>query len=372
MRVIQAGVGGFGVSWLYAVPECEGFKHVALVDPDEEALASAGAIVGVPPERRFTRLRDALANVEADGLIDVTPVPYHRDTTIAALEAGLHVLVEKPISDTMESAQAMVAAAKREDRTLMVTQQYRYQDQPRCLRRMIANGTIGNIDHIIVEFQIQGLLFGWRQRMRHPFLMDMAIHHFDMMRYLLGRNALRVTAQTWNPDFSNTRGDMNAFIWVEFDGGVRINYSGTFAAPGQDTGWNGRWVLTGARGSLVWNQRDEWGPIRLFRQNADTSAYKEMHFFTPLPEVWGDPIWAESIGATGHHYDLYHWRACIEQGLEPETSGRDNLHTLALALAAVESADTGRTVEVERDPERSRDRILYEAQILRGVPLVTR
>jgi predicted dehydrogenase len=96
----------------------------------------------------------------------------------------------------------------------------------------------------------------------------------------------------------------------------------------------------------VWNPRDEWGPIRLFRQNAVLSEYREQHFFTPLPEVWGEPIWAESIGATGHHFDLYHWRACAETGAEPETSGRDNLNTLALTLAAVHSADTGCPVDV--------------------------
>lgn len=372
MRLIQAGVGGFGISWLYAVQDCDGFKHVALVDPSREALASAGTMTGVPPERQFTRLEDALANVEADGLVNVTPVPAHLETSVQAMEAGLHVLLEKPIAGDMETAQQIVRAAEHHHRVLMITQQYRYQDQPRALRRMIAEGAIGDIDHIVVEFQIQGVLFGWRQKMRHPFLMDMAIHHFDMMRYLLGRNALRVTAQTWNPEVSNTRGDMNAFVWAEFEGGVHINYTGTFAAPGQDTGWNGRWVITGSRGSLVWNQRDEWGPIRLFRQNADLSQYHEMHFFTPLPEVWGDSIWAESIGATGHHYDLYHWRACIEQGLEPETSGRDNLHTLALTLAAVEAADTRRTVEVERNPERPRERLPYEPHILRGVPLRSR
>ncbi len=346
MRVIQAGVGGFGGSWLYAVQECEGFQNVALVDPNQEALVAAGAVTGVPPERQFTRLEDALDAVDADGLVNVTPAPAHPKTTIAAMKAGLHVLVEKPLAETMAAAQQMVEEAQCYKRVLMVTQQYRYQDQPRCLRRLIAEGIIGEIDHIVVEFQIQGLLFGWRQKMRHPFLMDMAIHHFDMMRYLLGRNAVRVTAQTWNPSFSNTRGDMSAFAWIEFEGGTRVNYSGSFAAPGQDTGWNGRWVITGSRGSLVWNQRDDWGPIRLFRQNADLTQYQEMHFFTPLPEVWGEPIWAESIGATGHHYNLYHWRACIQQGVEPETSGRDNLHTLALTLAAMESADTGRTVEV--------------------------
>jgi predicted dehydrogenase len=307
---------------------------------------NAGEIAGVPEERLFATVDAALEAVPADGLIDITPAGCHRFTTIAALDAGLHVLVEKPIADTMEAAQAMVAAAAERDRKLMVTQQYRYHDQPRCLRRLIAEGAIGEIDHIVVEFQIHGLVFGWRRTMEHPFLMDMAIHHFDMMRYLLGQNAARVTAQTWNPKVSNTEGDMNAFVWVEFEGGAHVNYSGTFVSPGVDTGWNGRWVITGSRGSLVWNPRDDWGPIRLFRQDADLSQYRENHFFTPLPEVWGEPIWPDSIGPQGHKFDLYHWRACIETGAEPETSGRDNLHTLALTLAAIKSANTGLPVDV--------------------------
>ncbi|HLK55539.1 MAG TPA: Gfo/Idh/MocA family oxidoreductase [Chthonomonadaceae bacterium] len=351
MRVIQAGVGGFGTSWLYAVKECEGFEHVALVDPSQEALASAGQITGVPQERQFARLEDALATVEADGLIDVTPAFCHESTTVAAMEAGLHALVEKPLSDSLASAQRMVRAAAQTRRTLMVTQQFRYQDQPRYMRHLITEGAIGEVDHMSVEFQLQGLLFGWRQTMAHPFLMDMAIHHFDLMRYLLGRNALRVTAHTWNPPFSNTKGDMSAFVWIEFAGGARVNYTGSFGAPGQDTGWNGRWVITGSRGSLVWNPRDDWGPVRLFRQNADLTQYQEQHFFTPLPDPWGEPVSAPSIGPTGHHYDLYHWRACIESGLEPETSGRDNLHTLALTFSAIQAADTGRAVEIPPDIE---------------------
>jgi predicted dehydrogenase len=348
MRLIQAGVGGFGLSWIYAVRECDGFEHAALVDPSREALDNAGEITGVPAERRFTSVEEAIAAVPADGLIDVTPAPCHASTTIAALEAGLHVLVEKPIADTLGAARAMVDAAARHGRTLMVTQQYRYQDQPRCLRRLIVDGAIGEVDHIVAEFQIHGLLAGWRRHMKHPFLMDMAVHHFDMMRYLLGRNAARVTAQTWNPKVSNADGDMNAFAWIDFEGGVRVSYTGAFVAPGLDTGWNGRWAITGSKGSLVWNPRDDWGPIRLFRQDADLSQYQGQHFFTPLAEPWGEPIHAESIGAAGHHYDLYHWRACAEAGVEPETSGRDNLHTLALTLAAVRSAETGVPVEVER------------------------
>ena len=346
MRVIQAGVGGFGASWLYAMRECDGFDHVALVDPSPAALANAREIVGVPEDHCFSTIEAALAATEADGLIDCTPAPFHKRTTIPALKAGLHVLSEKPLSDSLASAREIVEAAAEQDRTLMVTQQFRYQDQPRTIRRLITEGVIGEIDHIVAEFQIQGLLFGWRQTMAHPFLMDMAVHHFDMMRYLLGANAKRVTAQTWNPTVSNTKGNMTAFVWVEFEGGAKVNYTGSFAAPGADTGWNGRWTLTGSRGSLIWNPRDDWGPIRLFRQNADLSIYQEQHFFTPLPEVWGEPIPPASMGATGHHFDLYHWRVCSENHVEPETSGRDNLNTLALTFAAIEAADTGKTVEV--------------------------
>jgi predicted dehydrogenase len=346
MRIIQAGVGGFGMSWLFAVRESNGFHHVAVVDPSEDALKAAGEILGLGPDRRYTQLADALAAVEADGLIDVTPAPYHKITTLAAIRAGLHVLVEKPISDTMPAALEMVRSAKVASRTLMVTQQYRYQDQPRLLRKLISEGAIGELDHIVCEFQIQGLLAGWRKQMRHPFLMDMAIHHFDLMRYLTASNAAKVTAQTWNPKVSNTEGDMCAFVWAEMECGVRVNYTGSFATPGQDTSWPGRWVITGTRGTLVWNPRDEWGPVRVFHQNADLTQYTDQHFFTPLAEAWGEPVWPEPMGATGHHFDLYHWRACIESGAEPETSGRDNLNTLAFVLAAIDAADTGTTVSV--------------------------
>jgi predicted dehydrogenase len=345
MKVIQVGVGGFGGSWLHAIPEC-GIEHAALVDANPANLANAAAQRGISSDRLFSRLEDALANVDADALVDVTPAPFHKQTTTMALKAGLHVLCEKPMSDSMESAIEMVKAARDANRILMVTQQFRYYDQPRTIRKLIANGVIGDVDHIVAEFQIQGLLFGWRQKMRHPFLLDMAIHHFDLIRYFLGKEVVRVTAQTWNPKVSNTEGDMSAFVMMEFDGGARVNYTGSFASPGADTGWNGKWTITGSRGSIVWNSRDDWGQIRLFRQEADYSQYTEQHFFTPLPEIWGEVIPAESIGAQGHHYDLHHWRACIENGVEPETSGRDNLHTLAMTFGVMDAADSGKTVEI--------------------------
>lgn len=346
MRVIQAGVGGFGESWIWAVKNV-GFEQVALVDPNTEMLERAGNAVGVPPERRFSSLAEALSKVEADGYLDVSPAHLHAANCRSALEAGLHVLCEKPLTENLADAQALVRLAKQKDRVLMVTQQKRYENDPRQLRKLLDEGAIGEVDHAVIEFQVQGVLSGWRTKMRHPFLLDMGIHHFDLMRYILNRNPLRVTANSWNPKISNTQGDNCAFVLVEFEGGVRVNYTGSFASPGTETGWNGKWTITGTHGSLVWNQRDEWGQIRIFRQDADLSQFHSQHFFEGLG--WGHPIPAADIGAKGHHSNLYQWRDCIQNHWEPETSGRDNLYTLALTFGAMDSADTCRTVEIPQN-----------------------
>lgn len=343
MRVIQAGVGGFGESWIWAVKNV-GFEQVALVDMNPEILARAGEAVGVPPERRFTSLEQALNSVNADGYLDVTPAHLHVKNCSMALEKGLHVLCEKPMAESLKDAQELVRLAREKGRVLMVTQQKRYENDPRQIRRLIEEGAIGELDHAVVEFQIQGVMAGWRKEMHQPFLIDMAIHHFDLMRYLLNRKPVRVFAQSWNPKVSNTKGDMISFALIEFEGGVRVNYTGSFASPGMETGWNGRWSLTGSHGSIIWNQRDEWGPIRLFRQDADVSQFTHQHFFEGLG--WGNAIPAQDIGAKGHHFDLYHWRWCIQEGHEPETSGRDNLYTLALTFAVMESCDRNQSVEI--------------------------
>ncbi len=348
MRVIQAGVGGFGESWVWAIKNV-GFQHVAIVDANPSALENAKNILGLPTERCFSNVEEALCKVEADGFVDVTPAPLHVAHSGKALERGLHVLVEKPMAESMEEAQHLVRLAKQKNRVLMVTQQKRYENEPRQIRRMIDDGAIGEIDHVVVDFQIQGVMAGWRKTMKHPFLLDMAVHQFDLLRYLLGRNAVRVIAQTWNPRVSNAQGDMSAFALMEFEGGARVNYTGSFASPGMETGWSGRWEITGSRGSIVWNERDEYGKIRYFRQDADLSHYEKQHFFEGLG--WGEVIHPADIGAKGHHFDLYHWRWCIQEGHEPETSGRDNLHTLALTFATIKSAETGGAVTLSTDIE---------------------
>jgi len=132
---------------------------------------------------------------------------------------------------------------------------------------------------------------------------------------LLGRNGVRVTAQTWNPGVSNTDGDMNAFVWIEFEGGVRVNYTGTFASPGTDTGWNGAGSLPGRRHAGLESARRLGSDPPFPSECRPVAVSRDALLYTAAGGL-GEPITADSIGPTGHHYDLYHWRACIESQVE--------------------------------------------------------
>lgn len=332
LRLIQAGVGGFGAYWLDNVLRARQYRLVAVVDPRQERLALARDKANLPSNCCFSSLRDALRDVEADVLLNVTPVGAHRETTELALRAGLHVLVEKPMAESMADARAMVRAAKRAARLLMVTQQYRYHPYPRAIRQAIEAGRIGRLDHVMVEYQMPLQVGGWRRDMAQPFLVDMAIHHFDLLRYLTTADAEQVYAQVWNPEISTSHGPMHAMAIFQMSGGVRANYTGGWASPGRDTGWNGNWVLTGNKGCIVWTQEG----ATLHLQDIGTGT-------------WNKPTTVRNLRparmkATGSDQNLLHLADCIRTGCEPLTSGRDNLGTLAMVFGCVRSGAKNRPV----------------------------
>lgn len=335
LRLIQIGVGGFGWYWLGTALKAKGYEVVALVDTNRDALKRGQEASGLPDDHLFASLNDALKAVEADVLLNVTPAAFHRKTTEQALRAGLHVLVEKPMAETLSDGRAMVRAAGKAGRLLMVTQQYRYQPEPRAIRAAIESERIGELDHILIEFQMPVQVQGWRKQMEHPFLIDMSIHHFDLIRYLVGANAEQVYALAWNPKVSSARSAMNAMVVFQMENGVKVNYAGGWAVPGRTTRWNGAWVFTGSRGSMVW---DENG-IAVCRHDLPAGR-----FASALPEA--KPLKPKAMSLAGSDYNLKLLAQCIANGETPETSGRDNLGTLAMVFSAVRSAETGKPVKI--------------------------
>ncbi len=190
LRVAVVGLGTMGRNhvrvWAEAV---DGVELVAVADPDPAALARTtdgrSLAAYLDPAEMFAAERPDLVSI-------VAPTSLHRDVTIAALESGAHVLVEKPIAATREEAEAMMAAADAAGRILTVGHIERFNPAIRELRRRLAAGELGRI------FQIHATRLGpFPARIRDVgVVVDLAPHDLDVMRYLLQSDPVRLFAET--------------------------------------------------------------------------------------------------------------------------------------------------------------------------------
>jgi len=336
MRLLQVGVGGFGAHWLDSLEAMgDEVAHAGLVDQDPAALAAAAARVGLGPERCFTDLGTALEATDAEFALVVVPPAAHREVAERCLEAGLPVLVEKPLAGTRADCEALVEAAARTGRELAVSQQYRYRPVVETARRVLASGRLGAIGQARVEFWHHHDFRGtFREGMEHPLLLDMAIHHFDLIRHVCGLEPVSVSAHTWNPPWSQFDGDASAACVFAMENGARVLYAASWHPRVQDTDWNCAWLVECERGHL--------------RLTADSLRVQE----TAGVHVPGEPAGEEEIPlVTLERPDqataLVTFAEAVRTGRPAPTTAADNLRSVEMVLNAVEAAQMGRTVEFE-------------------------
>jgi len=325
IRVIQVGVGGMGRVWLDTVADSDEAQHVAWVDIAPDILDRQCRAYGFDPAHCYTSLEDALQREPADGLLNVTPPQFHEAVSCAAFEAGLPVLSEKPLADTMEAATRTVACAEHAGVTFMVAQNYRYREPVGALRRLVASRRLGDPGQVQVSFFRGPHFGGFRERMDHPLIVDMSIHHFDLMRYILGSDAVSVMGRSWNPPWSWFQGDASAALVFEFANGTQVVYQGSWCATGDETPWNGDWRIECERGVIGLR-----GEVPF--EAATGEALREA------------PV--EPMARTGQAHLLHQFCRAIGEGITPDTNGRDNLKSLAMVFGAVEAVETGEVVSL--------------------------
>jgi len=332
LRLIQCGVGGMGRTWWHdATGKSPDFELVAIVDIDDAALAEAGEALSLDASKRFKSLESALEKVQADAVLTVTPPAVHVEHAKIAFARGLHLLTEKPIAPDLAGAKKMVELAERAGKQLSVAQNYRYSSPMSRLKSLLDEKLVGEFGHGHIDFYIPGDFTGsFRETMQFPLLVDMAIHHLDLIRYITGRNITKVTAQTFNPPWSWFDHHAGLNMLMELEGGVPFSYSGDWSAKGRSTAWNGTWRLQCAQGSLHLDGEK----ISIDRC-----------------EMWGknktsEPVDIPELSPKAQAALLRHFAESIRTGNPPATSGRDNLWSFAAVMAGVKSASEGRTVEV--------------------------
>lgn len=340
MRLVHIGLGGWGRDWertvLPRVPEVD---RVAVVEPDGAGLAAFQRAHALPDAACATSLAQALRQVDADAVLITAPVGAHVPLALEALDAGLHVLVEKPFAGTAVEALAAVERAERLGLVLQVSQNYRSYPAPRAARQLLRDGGLGELSGIGLDFR------KWANdapagshphyRFPQPLLVDMAIHHVDLLRFVTGLEVERVRAVTSSPSWSRFTDPAVASVLLELTGGLVASYRGSWLSRGRPTPWAGEWSITGERGELQMVSRHggEEPPAddALVLRGPDG---EETAVELEVPALWGRAAGLAQFA-----------RACAG-GPPPEVTGRDNLASLAVVEATVRSSRTGLVEDV--------------------------
>ncbi len=346
VRVVLVGCGGMSPAWIRPALAAPSIELVGLVDLNRAAAEKRAGEFGLPASSVFVSLSDAVRATGADAVFDVTVPAAHHEVTLDALGLGCHVLGEKPMSDTLEKAQRMLAKARDTGLLYAVTQTRRPTAGAMTAQRALESGTIGDVQEVHSDFFVGARFGGFRAAMDHPLIVDMAIHTFDNARQLSGADPVSVYAYSWNPRRSWYRGDASACCIFEMrlpDGSpVVYTFRGSWADEGFATAWNADWRIVGQRGTLRW---DGGTSVRAQVVADETSDA----FIRPLDDVDVPLI---ELPHEGHEHLIREFAACVEQGAgfqrgpQPTCPCDANIASVAMVFAAVESATTGQRVPV--------------------------
>ncbi|NLF22285.1 MAG: Gfo/Idh/MocA family oxidoreductase, partial [Lentisphaerae bacterium] len=236
-QAVVVGAGGISGAWLPVLPE-EGVEVAGLVDLDESRARAQAAKCGLDP-LVTTDMKRAIRQVRPDLVVDLTVPDAHSAVTCTALRLGCHVIGEKPMAASMGAARRMVRTAEETGRLYMVSQSRRYHAPHAGLARALAGGAVGRLTALNCAFYIGAHFGGFRDRMAHPLILDMAIHHFDLARLFSGADPRAVYAASFNPAGSWYAGDPAATCVFEMSNGVVFTYTGSWCAEGMHTSWHG-------------------------------------------------------------------------------------------------------------------------------------
>ncbi|MEM9343097.1 MAG: Gfo/Idh/MocA family oxidoreductase [Pseudomonadota bacterium] len=312
-------------------------KLAAVVDPAPEARALARAH-GVPWR---TDLSECLKLDAPDGVIIATPNHLHVPGTMLAVEAGVPVLVEKPIADAADDAARLVGVAEAKGVPLLVGHHRRHNALVRMAREVIDAGRLGRVVAVQGQFWLykpeEYFDVAWRSRMGAGPVFINLIHDIDLMRHLCGE-VVEVQAR-----FSNkTRGfevEDTAALILQFANGAlgTISVSDTVAAP-----WS--WEFTAGENPAY--PHVPGGAYRIGGTEASLSVPDLTLWAHPGKRSWWEPIEGTRLDVEEVdplEQQLANFVAVIRGQAKPVVSGQEGLRTLRLLEAITRAAKTGKS-----------------------------
>lgn len=350
-RMIQVGTGGFGTWWCrnFLPPNVQDglVEVVAAVDANPDALINAKEGLGLSDSRLYTDINKAFDGNRADFCSIVVPPAFHESVVDIALAHDMHIISEKPIADTIEASLRIAAKVRTAGKKMGVTMSHRFDQDKTTLRQELRSGRHGTLDYLVCRFTCDCRKFGSWGRFRHEIadtlMVEGAVHHLDILADMAGAKCDTIYAQTWNPAWGEFAGDSQGLVTMSFENGTRATYEGAKTNAAGLNGWGNEYIRAECENATVIMARRK---LERFVHNADgyTEAFEGQGEEIPLIE---QPKWAN----TWLIEKFVRW---LDGGEPMETNVEDNLQSVALVFAAIESSRTGRPVKVQEFLEDAR------------------
>jgi predicted dehydrogenase len=326
------GLGNLSINQLMpAFAKCQQSKLAGFVSGRPEKAKQLAQVYGVDPKNIYTYDNyDSLANNPAiDVIYVVLPNNMHPEYTIRALKAGKHVLCEKPMANTPQECEQMIAAAKAANRKLMIGYRVRYEPYNQLMIKMAQDTAEMGPTRVILADAGFNIGDPKQWRLRKPMagggsLMDIGIYALNAARYLSGEEPTEV-----NAFMHSTPGDPR-FVEVEENINFQLRFpSGILANCTSSYGVNlGRFRVFKPRGSFEVDPASSYTGLRM--------------------RVFRGGAIEERILPQRDHFalEMDHFSSCVMNNTEPLTPGEEGLKDLKVMMAIYEAAKSGRTVKV--------------------------
>jgi predicted dehydrogenase len=326
------GLGSLAINQILpAFAKCEKSRVVAFVSGHSDKANKLALRYGVNSKniynyQNYDSIRD---NPDVDVIYIVLPNGMHAEYTVRGLQAGKHVLSEKPMARTPEECQQMIDAGKKADRKLMVAYRCRYEPYNREAIRTAQSGELGRTKVIVSE---HGFNIGdpnqWRLNKELAgggSLMDIGIYAVNASRYLSGEEPTELTAMTYTTPgdvrFKEVEETIN--FQLRFPSGILANCSSSYGYDSQN-----RYRVVGTDGWVELEPATIYSGLRM-----------RVHRKNVLEEV--------QLPVRDHFaLEMDHMSECVLENKEPLTPGEEGLRDLRIMKAIYEAGRTGKTVKL--------------------------
>lgn len=336
--MIQIGVVGYGYwgpNLVRNFAEAKGARVACVCDSQASRLEPLRA--RYPAIETTTDFDGLLGNADIDAVVVATPVSTHFDLAMRALEAGKHVLVEKPLATSADEGRRLVEEARKRERVLMVDHTFVYTGAVRKIRELAESGRLGEIlyyDSVRVNL---GLF-------QHDVnvIWDLAVHDLSIMDFVLPFKPRAVSAT----GMSHVAGQPEniAFITLFFEASMIAHIHVNWLAPVKVR----QTLIGGSKEMVVYDDLEPSEKIKIYDKGVTLTEESEAIYEMRVGYRSGDMLAPELDRREALAREADHFLDCIRTGERPETDGESGLRVVEILEAATQSmSEQGRPVDID-------------------------